>query len=366
MKASIRRVLIVHPYGLGDLLFITPVLRALRLLPCVEKVDLLLGSRSDVIAKNNPHIDEIFTVDKDKIQSQKKMASLKELWRLGQKLRQNRYDLLLDYSLRGEYAFWGAFFLGIRRRAGFNYKRRGFFHNLRLPIPQGFSQAHVVDYVCNLAEAAGIPVEDRFLEYYVTEKDDSAAAEILRQSGILPNDRVIVLSPGGGESWGKDAHFKQWPPAYFVELMKFFKKEIPASKFLILGGPKDKVLGDQMSGPEIQAMNFCGQIPLTISAALIARSDLVVGNDGGLIHLAVALKRPVVALYGPVAPEVYGPYPRTADSLVVFKGDLECRPCYHRFRYNSSCPDRACLQQLRPDEVIRQMNESKILARMKT
>src|SRR5262249_47960476 len=59
---SPRRVLIVHPYGIGDLLFVTPVLRALRLLPSVERVDLLLGSRTDAVVRANPHVDDIFVI----------------------------------------------------------------------------------------------------------------------------------------------------------------------------------------------------------------------------------------------------------------------------------------------------------------
>ena len=58
---SMRRVLVVHPYGIGDLLFVTPVLRALRLLPAVERVDLLLGSRTESVVSSNPHADEILS-----------------------------------------------------------------------------------------------------------------------------------------------------------------------------------------------------------------------------------------------------------------------------------------------------------------
>ena len=62
---SLRRVLIVQPYGIGDLLFLTPVLRALRVMPTVEKVDLLLGSRTESVVRANPHVDQIYSIDKD-------------------------------------------------------------------------------------------------------------------------------------------------------------------------------------------------------------------------------------------------------------------------------------------------------------
>ena len=61
---SLRRVLIVQPYGIGDLLFLTPVFRALRLIPTVERVDLLLGSRTETVVRANPHVDNFYSIDK--------------------------------------------------------------------------------------------------------------------------------------------------------------------------------------------------------------------------------------------------------------------------------------------------------------
>ena len=230
---SLRRVLVVQPYGIGDLLFVTPVLRALRLLPSVEKVDLILGSRTDIVVKQNPHIDEIFSVDKDLFHRQGNSKTFSDVIALGKKLRANRYDLLLDYSMRGEYAFFGQFFLGVPKRAGFNYKRRGFFHTHRLAIPKGFHGRHVADYFCDLAERAGIRVEDRFLEFYLSDSDRLQAQQLLQEKfkryqvprSLVPQylvpsgEKYIAVSAGGGESWGKDAHFKRWPPAFFAELI---------------------------------------------------------------------------------------------------------------------------------------------------
>ncbi len=168
---SLKNVLIVSPYGLGDLLFITPIMRALRLMPTVQRVDLLLGSRSDVVVKNNPHINDIYKVDKDALAELSRKEFMREIFSLGKKLKNKKYDLMLDFSLRGEYAFFGQFFLGIPRRAGFEYKRRGFFHNIRKPLQKGFSQKHVTEFYCELAQAAGIPVEDRYLEFYLNSRD---------------------------------------------------------------------------------------------------------------------------------------------------------------------------------------------------
>lgn len=351
---SPRRVLIVQPYGIGDLLFLTPVLRALRLIPTVEAVDLLLGSRTDSVVRNNPHIDKIFSIDKDKVHRQGKIQNLREVWSLGKELSARRYDLLLDYSLRGEYAFFAKFFLGIKCRAGLAYKDRAFFHNIRGPLSQGFTGRHVVDTVCDLAERAGVRVEDRFLEFYTQPRDREAAAAILKEKFGTSEPSFAVVSPGGGESWGKDAHFKRWPVPFFAAFMNQLHEKIPYENILILGSAKEKELAEELvRGVSRPAVNLCGEISLETSAAMIEKSILFVGNDGGLVHLASALDRPIAAFYGPVAPEVYGPYPRKPYTAAIYKENLECRPCYQKFRYKSSCETRECLQDLRPEEAVR-------------
>jgi len=361
----IRRVLIAQPYGIGDLLFVTPVLRALRLLPAVEKVDLLLGSRTSAVVRSNPHVDEIFSIDKDLFGRRRQRENFRELAALGARLRSERYDLLLDYSLRGEYAFFSRFFLGIRRRAGFDYKRRGFFHTHRLGLPEGFKGRHAADYFCDLAELAGVPVEDRFLEFYVTDKDREEAQQMLNEG--WREKRFIVVSPGGGESWGKDAHFKRWPVRFFAEMMTWLRKKIAFEAAAILASETEQPLADELvsilkeQGCSEDLLNLAGRVSIGASAAILEKAALLVANDGGLVHLARALRTPLIAFYGPVDPEVYGPYPGTAGAAAIFKEGLECRPCYQKFRYRADCPHRNCLQDLQPEEVFQKLESRSFL-----
>ncbi|OGX11474.1 MAG: lipopolysaccharide heptosyltransferase II [Omnitrophica bacterium RIFOXYB12_FULL_50_7] len=352
---TLRRVLIVHPYGIGDLLFVTPVMRALRLIPTIETVDLLLGSRTREVVENNPHINDIFVVDKDHAHRQTVLENLRDQWELGQKLRAKHYDLILDYSLRREHAFFGRFFLGIPRCAGFAYKKRATFHNIRFPLPEAFWKRHVVDFYCDLAEAAGIPVKDRFLEYYFSKPLSLIEAEAAEKLKLLPG-RFLTVAPGGGDSWGKEASFKRWPVKYFAELIKKLQEERNIHGVAILGSHSERALCE-----ELQAMVrppsivLAGETKLAQTAMVLKKSALFIGNDGGLVHLARALHVPHVAFYGPVPPEVYGPYPPSPDAIAIFKSDLECRPCYYKFRYNKQCQTIACLKDLKPDEVFEQL-----------
>ena len=348
---SIRRVLIVQPYGLGDALFITPVLRALKTIPTVESVDLLLGSRTEEVFKNNPHVDQIFSVNKDKWHAEGKGAMARESFSLWQNLK-SRYDLLIDFSLQREYGLYGQYFLFIPERIGFDFNGRGTFLTKSLFLPDGYDGAHVVDYYVELLKLIGLEVEAPFLEFYLSREDRERAGEILREKSISNSNRWVAVAPGGGESWGKDAGFKRWPPRFFARSLKLLKERMDYEFVLILGSKAERELARELEkNSEVPVVNLSGETALGVSAAILEKAALLLANDGGLVHLANALKVPLVALYGPVDPVVYGPFPASQIAAPVTKAGLPCRPCYFRFRYNSACPDRECLEALSPEEV---------------
>lgn len=361
---SFRRVLIVEPYGIGDLLFLTPVLRALRLLPSVEQVDLVLGSRTAEMIRSNPHVDELYVIDKDLFHRQGKFKTFQDLAKLTRELRKKKYDLLLDYSQRPEYGFWAQFFLKIPVRSGFGYKRRGIFLSHRVSIPEGFSEKHVVDYYCEVAEQVGIRVENRFLECYLQENDHAQAAKLLQETSSSPM-RYAVVAPGGGESWGKDAHFKRWPVKYFAQWLNRIKTQTRLEAIVIVGSPGEKELVQELvTLLDFPAINLVGACSISVTAAILSKAKWMIGNDGGLVHMARALRIPTIALYGPVDPKVYGPYPESREALAVYKDHLECRPCYKKFRYRSDCSHRDCLQALSVDEVMAKISGTELLERI--
>ncbi len=328
----IRRVLVVQPYGIGDLLFITPVLRALRLIPTVERVDLMIGSRTRVVIQANPHVDDIVVIDKDKMHGNSRAENFRFLQALGNDLKKNKYDLLIDYSIRGEYAFLGQFFLGISKRAGYAYKNRAFFHNIRLPIPNGFQGKHAVDYACDLAEQAGVTVKDRFVEFFFSQNQVRTLEAVLTPQ--LPAD-YIALSLGGGESWGKDAHLKRWAVKRFTEFSHYLLSKSGTKKVVLIGSAGEKQLAEEFLKSGVSAEDWTGKLSITETAWIIKKSRFFVGNDGGLLHLARAVFKPVIGIYGPADPQVYGPYPQGVHSAAIYQAPADGKPRYFKFRYDA-------------------------------
>lgn len=353
---SFRNILVVQPYGIGDALFMTPILRALHALPTVEAVDLLLGSRTEAVFHHNPHVDQIFSIDKGKWHANGRSQMLSDLTLLWEKLH-GRYDLLIDFSLQREYGFYG-FLLGIPRRIGLNFKNRSIFLTKSLPLRDGYEGAHAVDFYCEAARLIGLEIEDRFLEFYLSEEDREEAKKILGSKSISDSRRFVALAPGGGESWGEDAHFKRWPIHHFAELVSLLKKRMDFEGILAFGSESERQLGEALKEvSSVPVVNLCGEVSLRTCAALLERASLLIANDGGLVHLAHALGTPLVALYGPVDPAVYGPYPLSPQAVAIAKNGLPCRPCYSRFRYNSACVDRECLTELKPQTVMEELDK---------
>lgn len=348
---SIRHILIVQPYGIGDALFVTPLLRTLRTLPTVETVDLLLGSRTELVFRNNPHVDRIFSIDKGKWHVLGKRKAVKDLVFLWKNLH-DHYDLLVDFSLQREYGFYGLL-LNIPCRIGLDYKKRGLFLTQRISLGKGYEGKHAEDFYCDVGKLIGLEVEDRFLEFYIGDEDRKEGEKVLQDQSISKASRFVAIAPGGGESWGKDAIFKRWPAANFSETLSLVRRRFDFEGVLVLGSQGERQLGEEVKmNCQFPVVNLCGELSLGACAAVLKKAVLFLANDGGLVHLAHALHVPLVAFYGPVDPRVYGPYPPSRRAVSVAREGLPCRPCYSGFRYNSACVDRECLTALTPREVV--------------
>src|SRR5512142_1539293 len=124
-----ERILITQPYGIGDAIFMLPFLAALRQQKDVDRLDVILGSRTRILFENSHLVNDISVIDKDKWKSQGAVRTLFEKLGLLVKFQRRHYTLCVDLSMQPEYAFWAKYVLRIPVRAGFNYKGRNRFLN---------------------------------------------------------------------------------------------------------------------------------------------------------------------------------------------------------------------------------------------
>lgn len=351
-----QRVLVAQPYGIGDALFMLPLLKALKQQAEVERIDVILGSRTKEIMRCSSYIDDIYVIDKDIWKAQGKLRTLIDKLGLFMQLRKRRYDIFIDLSMQPEYGLW-AKVLGISVRAGFDYKNRGRFLNRRLTLSkEGFVCKHMIEYYADIGRLLGVEIIDRKPELQLTPDSLIQAKTILDNNGMAQR-RYIILAPGGGATWGAGARLRLWPVEHFVGLLELLKAKISFDGVIVIGASDDRALGEEIkkkwSG---RTINCCGMTNLVTSAALTRMSQCFIGSDSGIVHLATALDVPIITFYGAPDPRVYGPHP-LQTKVAALTRSIPCRPCYKGFRYSTNCSDVSCLSGLTAANVISKLEK---------
>jgi len=343
----LKRILLINPFGIGDVLFTTPLIREIKR----QYPDCFLGywcnERVCDILATNPCLDKVFGLsrgDLKKISRRSRLESTRRLWGLFSDLKKAKFEAALDFSLDHRYSLI-AKFAGIKKRIGFNYKNRGRFLTDKIDI-EGYCDKHTSEYYLDLLNFLGIIPKSSNLELFVADDEKLKAQELFTDLGIKENDLVVGMAIGGGASWGKDASRKHWPAEKFAQLADRLTRDLGA-KVLILGDQEERLLSAKVM--EISAnrlIDLTGRTDLRGLAAVIAKLSLLIANDGGPLHMAVALGRPTVSFFGPVDPRLYGPYPPDEKRHLVLRQSMDCSPCYLKFRLVPCHKDMECLKSI--------------------
>jgi heptosyltransferase-1 len=329
-------ILIIKPSSPGDILHSLPVLHALRGRFPNARIAWLVATPFVDLLSTHPAIDELIPFDRKRYGFLGR--SLRITWefvRFIGELRSRRFDLAIDLQGLFRSGFL-ALASGAPVRVGPADVRElaGLFYTHRAePID---ADAHAVDK--NMAVAAVLGVAEGPLDFtpHLSDDDRRAAESLLREAGVEPAGRFAVLVPG--TRW----ETKRWPARRFGELARRLRAEHGLSVVLVGGGGDLAAGADAVAASDGAARNLCGRTTLRQAAAIIERAALVVTADSTPMHLAAALNRPLVALFGPTNPARTGPYGRLAD---VVRLDLPCSPCY--YRKLSHCPyGQACMWDL--------------------
>lgn len=348
-----KKFLIINPFGIGDVLFTTPVVRAIKDSYPDSFIGYWCNQRVEPILRNNPNINRIFALsrgDIKKIYRESKLKGIKKSLDLYLAIKKERFDCAIDYSLDHRYSFISKL-MGIKIRVGFNYKNRGIFLTDKLDL-DGYTHKHAVEYYLELLKLINIEPGRFNLEIYVSESSKVKTRQLLSSYGINENDLLIGIAPGAGASWGVDASLKHWPAIRFAELTDKII-QVYGAKILILGDTTERpiadIIIDKMNN---KAIDLVGKTSLEDLIAITDNLYLLITNDGGPLHIAVALKKKTISFFGPVDPRVYGPYPSDERRHIVLKKDLECSPCYRNFHLSICSKHRQCLEEIHVREAL--------------
>jgi heptosyltransferase-2 len=244
--------------------------------------------------------------------------------------------LLLPNSFSSAFLF---FLAKIPQRWGYDRDWRRFLLTKRVKVNPSASPVHHVHYYLNLVSGLGFQASSTKLEISPDKRATEEAKARLTSLGIKLNRPFVVLNPGA--FYGPA---KRWPESKFARLASLLQDRKNAD-ILIVGSSEEADLAKKISSClRIKPVILSGKTTLSQLAGLLAHAHLFVSNDSGPMHLATALRIPVVAIFGPTDPRITGPFHQ--PSWVV-KKDVACWPCRHR-----ECPtDHRCMDLITVEDV---------------
>jgi len=325
-----KKILVKGVNWVGDAIFITPALSALRSGFSKAKISLLVPEKIAEIYEGNPDINELIAY--------KRRGSLKEKIKLVKTLREKKFDLgIIMQSTSYEPAIF-LFLAGIPERIGYTHSLRNLF--LTKVVKRSEGTQHEVDFFLGLIKALGVEITRK--EVFMAEDGEAKewARNFLIENGYNESDPLIGIFPG--------AYFgpaKRWSSERYATLADRLIKSYRA-RVVFFGGKNDlpliqKIIDSMTATP----INATGKTSLKQLKALIEQCRLFITNDSGPLQVASTTKTPIVALFGSSDPKKTGPW-RKKNCTIIYK-KVSCSPCFKR-----KCRSLACFKAITVEEVL--------------
>ena len=333
-----EKILIIRLSSIGDIILATPLIRILRNRFPDAEIDVLIKSRFQELLYTNPHITNLILLDTNKGRSELVAA---------RKAAKNRnYDWIVDIhnNFRSRYLVLGL------AGAHFRYKKYRWqrFVLIKLAINLYKSIIPVSDRYINSLKTMGIENDHNGTEFFTDPVILDNIHKELADLGALDHGQVICVAPGAGFPT------KRWPLEYYTELVKNLSR---SGAVLLVGDDRDKSLTDYIAKDAGEnVFDLAGRYSIMQTACILQHADLFIGNDSGLMHLAGALGKKTLVMFGPTTREL-GFFPQQPNAVVLENRELGCRPCTHIG--SRKCPKKhfKCMLGITPQLVLNEVLE---------
>jgi len=323
----VKRILLIKLRYIGDVVLSTPLLPLLRKRFPEASLTFLVNPGTEDVLLGNPHLEEILVIPRDGWDGQLEFL---------QKLRQARFDGVVDLT-DGDRSGFLAYWTGAGIRLGFNRENRWRGRLYTQALPSAYGSMHMVDYHAQALRALGITGQVGLPELYLRPEDQEQGNQLLASLRIA-HSPLVLLSPSARYI------FKAWPLERFAALADWLADQ--GAVVGLIGHQREVPIGQQIINlTKCKPRNLMGQTHLLQLASLMKQSALFVGNDGGPMHMAAAVGCPVLGLFGPTDPYVWGP--RGKKISVIYKG-LDCRECFYPGCFRG---EEGCMRQISVEEV---------------
>jgi len=326
------KILVVAPSWIGDTVLAQPLLKILRGRHAAPALDVLAPRWTAPLIERMPEVRR--AIESPFAHGELRLA---ERWRLARELAQEGYDqaIVLPNTFKSALV---PFLARIPVRTGYvGELRYGLLNDARRLDPKRLPQMAQRYAALGLprGEAVRLPLPAPGLRV-----EEASRRAVLEKLGLERQRPAAALCPGA-----EFGPAKRWPARYFAELAQGIAAR--GCAVWLVGSPNDAAIGAEIAAAAGGACrNLCGATTLGEAIDLLASTSLVVSNDSGLMHLAAALGKPVIALYGSSSPAFTPPL---SPSAQILKLDLPCSPCFQR-----ECPlgHFNCMMRLAPEQVL--------------
>jgi lipopolysaccharide heptosyltransferase II len=342
MKEREKNVLVIMIAGIGDLIMASKAFRALRRGYPDRCLHLLTSMEASNLAQNYSYLDHVWAFPVRQLR--KSRVPMREIFGLIQALRKIDFEFALNLyrvtSWQGSFRM-GLLMTSLRTQVTVGHQAMGFGFFLDKKASKGtFLNRHFTDAMMDLAKLAGGVPDDRGIEVFWEKSVEEKWATLSPKDGEEIKPLCVGINPGA------DRPEKRWSPENHATVADRLS-ELRGAKIFVFGGPGEEHLADRIEkAMKHPVTNLAGKLSLNELAYVISRLDLFVTNDSGPMHIAAAVKTPVVALFGPEDPVYTRPY--TSPNLYrIVQQELDCRPCI-----KERCDRPICMESLKPEEVL--------------
>lgn len=313
--SNLQRILIVKTHALGDLLLLTPALRALKKHYQTAKIDFLTGYWSSEAIKSNPYIDSIISIPDQVFHDPKPLALMRLAWRL----RHNDYDFGVIFQ-PSQFMHWFVRSTGIKHIAAPVSSR------CHYPVHYASTwrlnrNRYIVEDFLDVVRTMGISSDGIELDFVVPEGAIQSVATLLHDSHLKKREYVVIC-PGGGRNPRDWVAQKIWPVENYFQLVGRIQNE--GIKVVLAGAESDREQIRSLLGiPNI--IDLVGKTSFAELAELLKNARMLITNDSAPMHLALSVRCPFIALFGPSRWRALLP---ETGRFVVMHADIPCAPCY--------------------------------------
>lgn len=325
-----NNILIIKMSSLGDVLHTLPFVAELRERFPQARLTWLVHPQFSGFVPDPPMVDEVIYFDKvkfNKMSLGKKWSCFKEMRSL---LHSRNFDLVIDMQGLFKSAVLAAI-SGCNNRIGYCEMREG-SGLVSKAITGAHAKDHVIERYLDVARYLGCAIKDIRFPMPDLQKEWQAVQE--KTEAV--KEPYVVLVPGA--RW----ETKKWPIEYFSELAEMILRD--GKQVVLAGGPEDTSLGSQITRLSPGVTDLTGKTGLRELGALIQHSTAYISGDTGPLFIAAAMKRPLIALYGPTRPDRTGPY--GSSEAVIIRAPVSCAGCLKK-----RCSKWICMKAITPEMV---------------